>query len=238
MIAYCKEPILCRCGTSFEGELWSSVHVSRSPEVRDRILEGTFHRFECPACGQPVVVERRLAYIDVPRRQWFTVFPRIDLRHRDELVAFARAAFRETMIERAPELVQGWAAEMTERAVFGLASLREKLVVLEAGLDDRLIECLKLQLFRTAGLVLHPDTFLHVAAVESDELVFEYGAPGRRPTRLPVPRELYSLLGTQLGDERAQPRGELAWLFDDILVDYRAPLVPRTALVPAQVAGA
>jgi len=232
MSTYRLQPIVCRCGSSFEGELWDSLHVSRRPDVRDQILDGTFHRFACPACGQPVGVERRLAYTDFPRRQWFTVFPRIDLRHRDELVAFARASFQATMVERAPALVQAWAPALTERAVFGLASLREKLVVLDAGLDDRLIEALKLQLVRTAGLVLHPDTFLHVVAVESDTLLFEYGPPGRRPTRLPVPRELYALLGA----ERERLRGDLPWLFDDILVDHRSVLVPRTALVPAQVA--
>ena len=232
MSTYRRQPIRCHCGSSFEGELWDSLHVSRRPDVRDRILDGTFHRFECPACGQPVVVEGRLAYTDFARRQWFTVFPRIDLRHRDELVAFARTSFQATMVERAPALVQGWASEMTERAVFGLASLREKLVVLEAGLDDRMTEGLKLQLFRTAALVLHPDTFLHVVAVESDTLLFEYGPPGRRPTGLPVPRELYALLGA----EQERLRADLPWLFDDILVDYRGALAPRGALVPARVA--
>lgn len=233
MSTYRIQPIRCRCGAGFEGELFDGLHVSRRPDLRDRILEGGFHRFTCPACGQPVVVERRLAYTDFPRRHWFTVFPRIDLRHRDELVALARRSFQATMVERAPALVQGWATEMVERAIFGLASLREKLAVLDAGLDDRLIECLKLQLFRAAGLVLHPDTFLYVAAVETDTLVLHYAPPGRLPTSLPVPRELY----TELELERDRLRRELPWLFDEIVVDYRAAIAPRTALVPAQVTG-
>jgi len=31
-------------------------------------------------------------------------------------------------------------------------------------------------------------------------------------------------------------KGELPWLFHDILVDYRGTLAPKAALVPAQVA--
>lgn len=233
MSTYRLRPIRCHAGHSFEGELFDSLHVSRRPDVREQILDGAFHRFTCPTCGQPVVVEHRLAYTDFPRRQWFTVFPRIDLRHRVEMVAFARGSFQATMVERAPEMVRGWAKDMTERAIFGLASLREKLVVFEAGLDDRVVECLKLQLFHAAGLVLHPDTFLHVTAVETDTLVLSYGPPGQPPTSLPVPRELY----TMLSFDRARLARDLPWLFDDIIVDYRSTLAPQAALVPAHAAG-
>jgi hypothetical protein len=230
MSTYRLRTVRCHCGNAFEAELFDGLHVSRRPDVRERILDGTFHRFTCPACGGTVVVEQRLAYSDMPRRHWFTVFPRIDLRHRDELVAFARRSFQDTMIDRAPELVRGWASEMTVRAIFGLASLREKLTVFDAGLDDALIECLKLQLFRGSGLVLHPDTYLHVVAVDTDTLVMHYAPPGGSPSSLPVPRELYTMLEI----DRERLAGELPWLFGDILVDYRSTLAPLTALVPVR----
>ena len=97
MSTYRVQPIPCRCGATFDGEVFESLHVSRRPDVRERILDGTFHRFTCPSCGQTVVIERRLAYTDFARRQWFTVFPRIDLRHRDEMVAFARTSFHASI---------------------------------------------------------------------------------------------------------------------------------------------
>ena len=232
MSTFRARSIRCHANHPFEGELFDSLHVSRRPDVREQILDGTFHRFTCPTCAEPVVVEHRLAYTDFPRRQWFTVFPRIDLRHCEEMVAFAQRSFQATMVERAPEMVRDWARDMTTRAIFGLASLREKLLVFEAGLDDRVVECLKLQLFRAAGLELHPDTFLHVATVETDTLVLSYGPPGRPPANLPVPRELYAML--ELDSERL--RGGLPWLFDDIVVDYRSIMGPRGTLVPIQVA--
>src|SRR5579883_2543275 len=166
--------ITCRCGGGFDAEVFESVNVVGRPDLRDQILGGHFHRFTCASCGEPVFVESRVAYFDLSRRHWFTVFPRIDLRHRDEMVAFARSAFQDTLVERAPEMVRKWGTEMTQRAIFGLASLREKLIVLEAGLDDRLAEHLKLQLFTTGELVFHPDTFLHATQIERDQIVMDY----------------------------------------------------------------
>jgi CpXC motif protein len=229
MSTYRLQEIHCPSGHGFEAEVFDSLHVSRRPDIRDQILDGTFHRFTCPRCDQAFLVENRLAYTDFPRRHWFTVFPRIDLRHRDVLAEFARRSFQDTMVDRAPSLVQGWAPDMIQRAVFGLAALREKLVVLDAGLDDRLVECLKLQLFRGTGLVLHPDSYLHVVAVESDTITMHYSPPGGTPRSLPVPRELYAMLEV----EQAGLREEHPWLFDEIVVDYRSVLAPRTALVPA-----
>jgi hypothetical protein len=229
---YRIQPILCRCGATFEGEVFDSLHVSRRPDIRERILAGSFHGFTCDRCGQPVTVDKRLAYTDFPRQQWFTVFPRVDLRHRDELVAFARRSFEATMVERAADVVRAWAPDMTQRAIFGLASLREKLIVFDAGLDDRTIECVKLQMYRSAGLVLHPDTYLHVTAIEDEVIVMEYGPPGERPRVLPVPRELYVMLELQ----RDALRGEMPWLYEDIVVDHRCAFAPKAPLVPAEVA--
>jgi hypothetical protein len=228
MSTYRAQPLTCACGTVFTAQAYDSLHVSRRPDLRQQILDGTFHRHACPGCGRSLTIETRLAYSDFPRRQWLTVFPRIDLRHRDELADFAHRSFEATLVARAPELVRARAGELIERVVFGLASLREKLIVLEAGLDDRVVEALKLQLCKTAGLVLHPDTFLHVAAVDAEALVLHYGPPGEAPRPLAIPRELYVALACQ--SER--PR------FDehDVVVDFRALLAPRVALARAAAA--
>jgi CpXC protein len=224
------QSVQCRCGFNFQGEVFDSLHVSRRPDIREQILAGTFHGFPCSQCGKRVTVETRLAYTDFPRKQWFTMYPRIDIRHRDELVDFAKRSFQATMVERAAELARSWAPEMTQRVIFGLASLREKLIVFDAGLDDRTIECLKLQMYRQTGLVLHPDTYLHVTAVEDDTIVMEYGPPGERPNPLPVSRELYVALELR----RDTLEAELPWLYEDIVVDHRCAFAPKAPLMPAQ----
>lgn len=231
MSTFSRRTVTCHCGTAFEGEVFDSLHVSRRPDVRDRILEGTFHTFPCPGCGERVVVEARLAYTDFPRKHWFTVYPRIDLRHRTEMADFAARAFRATMVDRAPELVRDWAPDMLQRVIFGLASLREKLIIFDANLDDRLIEILKLQLFRTTRrLLFHPDTFLFLSEIESDTLIFDYAPPGKETVSLPVPRELYvDLAGRCDALLRDQP-----WLSDGFVVDYRAIVTPDLPLARAE----
>src|SRR5690606_27679577 len=125
--------------------------VSLRPEVRQAILDGTFHRFVCPSCGRRNTVEKLLAYTDFPRRQWFTVVPRAALTRRSEWLRLAEDSFRATMVEHAAPIVKTWAPDMTRRVIFGLASLREKLVAFEAGLDDRWLELVKLELIYTGA---------------------------------------------------------------------------------------
>jgi hypothetical protein len=151
---------------------------------------------------------------------------------RDEVAAFARRSFEMTMKERAPEVVKGWAEEMKQRVIFGMASLREKLVLFEAGLDDRVIELLKLQLCQEGVQAMHADAYFHVTAVDSDEILFEVAAPppGAAPRMLSILRQRYVMLELQ----RDVLRDHVPWLRDELVVDYRILMAPSIALAPAQ----
>ena len=41
-----------KCGKSFESGLARSVNVSRNPELKQQILDGTYFLSACPYCGQ------------------------------------------------------------------------------------------------------------------------------------------------------------------------------------------
>lgn len=132
------------------------------------------------------------------------------------------------MVERAAPIVQQeMAPRMKQRVIFGLAALREKIVCFDAGVDDRLVEALKLQLLRDLGLTFADGGYFHLVAVTGLELEFEYAPDaGSEVKRMPVPRGLLD----ELAADRAQIEAAMPELWNDIVVDYRVMLVPDASL--------
>jgi hypothetical protein len=137
MAVFHPQTVKCECGNTLTVQLADSVNVKRSPESRDKILRGEFHRVACPACNRQMTVEKPFYYTDLNRNAFFKVFPRGE-RH------LWRSASKEldTAASLFPETLSG-PGERTLRVLFGMDELREKLLAQDAGIDDRLVELLK-----------------------------------------------------------------------------------------------
>lgn len=223
MSTFIPSRIVCRCGHGYDVEVANGLHISLRPDLRQQILDGTFHRFHCPACGMTTMVDALLSFTDFPRRQWFTVAPSTGMPWRRRWLAIARDSFQATMVNNAPEMVAGWGREMTRRLMFGLAALREKLVIGDAGLDDRVVELLKIQLVRDLRDTLSSDHYFHLVAVAGDDLVFERTHPDGLIRAFPIPRGMYDALARA---PELQAWIDLAFP-DGLLIDHRAMLVPE-----------
>jgi len=225
MSTFVPSTIVCSCGEQYAAQVANGLHISARPDIRKQILDGTFHRFHCPNCGRTTQVEKVLSFTDFPKRQWFTVAPANGLPWRRYYLRVADEGFQSTMVANAPELVVGWGKEMMRRLIFGLASLREKLVALDAGLDDRVVELLKIQLLRDLRGNFSASDYFHLAAVTADELVFEKTHPDGIIRKVPIPRGMYDELAAHAGIgsliEQAFP--------DGLVFDYRAILTPEAA---------
>lgn len=228
-----------RCGHSFRADLYWGLHATRAPEVRAAILAGGFQRFVCPGCGRDVVLEPTLLYTDFDRAQWIGVFPRRALRHHAALGEQTAASFERNMRVAAPPMVRAWAPDFRVRAVFGLPSLREKLLLWDEGTDDGVFECLKMQHLAAQGLgYLDPGTEAWLHAAEPDAWILAVVGPTAAADgavaelRIRVPRSAYA---TALAE-----RDVLAATFTDLyagpVVDWRAALV-ETEPLPAAPAG-
>ena len=121
-----RTTIQCSCQSEYDVETFDSVNAHVHPELREEILQGTFHVFQCANCKRETIYDRLLVYIDIPRRQWFVVLSDADLPNRISWQKYSRKSFRATMKGRAAPYVANLAGEMQQRLVFGLASLREK----------------------------------------------------------------------------------------------------------------
>jgi hypothetical protein len=234
MSTFVPSTIVCRCGERYTVEVADGLHLSLRPDVRQQILDGTFHRFFCPACGMTTMIDKLIAFTDFPRRQWFTIAPSAGMPWRRKWLAVARDSFEATMVHKAPELVVGWGNEMTRRLIFGLASLREKLIAGDAGLDDRVVELLKIQLVRDLRDRFSADDYFHLVAVTAAELVLERTHRDGMIRKVPIPRGMYDALAA----EPELPKWiELAFP-DGLIVDHRAMLVPEAEEAETQAAAA
>ncbi|MDQ4136640.1 MAG: CpXC domain-containing protein, partial [Pseudomonadota bacterium] len=132
--------VQCACGAAVTAQLADSINVRRSPEARERIMRGELHRAACAACGRQMTVEKAFYYTDFDRNALFKVFPKGE-RH-----GWKKAS--EDLDEASSYIPSGVAAteERTLRVVYGMDELREKLVAQDAGIDDRLLEIIKVLL--------------------------------------------------------------------------------------------
>lgn len=138
----------CGCGESVTANLADGVNVSRTPEARDAIVSGRFHRVSCSSCKKTVTAEKSFFYTDLDRGTFIQVKPRQD-RHlwRSTSQSLTRA------VARVPEELTRGGRKL--RVVFGMAELREKLIAEDLGLDDRAVELLKVALLNEHPFLLH-----------------------------------------------------------------------------------
>ncbi|MCB9541704.1 MAG: CpXC domain-containing protein [bacterium] len=232
MSTFLPASIACpRCGEAFQSEIAISVHAERMPELRHALLDDRFQQFTCPSCLFPVRVEPSLLYTDFGRDLWVVALRRDGIRHRGALAASVQAQFDRHMRENCAPMVRAWADDFTVRLVFGTEALREKLVLFDAGLDDRLVEALKWDLARRESL-LAPDALFVVRAVDDAtvHLLHRSSPDEARGTVLAVPRALLDAYAA----EREQWAAALPSIFDGIVVDWRAPLWPDEPLPDAE----
>jgi CpXC protein len=143
MSTWRERELACACGQAIRARVAVGAHVGRAPQVRTAVLDRSFHRFAC-ACGAVVAVDTQFEYFDLERRQLVLVGATSDRGAWRELEHRLRTTVLRALDYGSP-LTSDLVARLLPRVVFGLEALREKLVLADAGLDDGLIECVKIR---------------------------------------------------------------------------------------------
>lgn len=122
-----KENIECpHCHKKGEFEHWTSVNVDLNPELREEIFSDKLFMYHCPYCGEVTGIPAGMLYHDMAHK--FMLF--FDFFKPDD--------FDYTPMEL-PETF-GKDKDYIFRTVFDLLRFKEKIVILEYGLDDVAIE--------------------------------------------------------------------------------------------------
>ncbi|MBA3500314.1 MAG: CpXC domain-containing protein [Myxococcota bacterium] len=114
------------CKQEQESKLVQSINARQNPELKARLLAGDLNMFDCASCGKRTLLLATLLYHDPDREYFCQACP-----GGEPAMTAGAAAF----------LAIG--AVGTRRLVPSQNALVEKVKLLEAGLDDRVIEVLK-----------------------------------------------------------------------------------------------
>ena len=206
------------CGAAVSGEVVVVGNLGKRPDLRQAILDRTWNVLSC-ACGHRIAVVRTSAALDFGRLQWLVCYPRWAEVHWRDLAAAVAAGFRRNLGVAAPEALRAEQARWAVRVVFGPEALREKLVIWDAGLDDRDVERGKIALL--AGRPDRIDDEIALVGVDHG-LIWRIGAPGVPAITLRTDR---ALLSTPL------PAGfsEADWSADPFVSARRWFVTPRGA---------
>ena len=189
-----NETVSCpKCQAVLDIDVLESINADRRPDLRQAIVEGKLQVETCSACAAQFRVAPSLNYIDAGRGQWISAQPLEQLGAWPEVERTALRSFQVAYGPEAPPPARAIGADLQARVSFGWSGLREKIIAREAGLDDRVLEFLKLAIVQ-AGSKLSPGRELRLEAVEGDSLVMIW-TDSRTEAQLEilaVPRSLYN----------------------------------------------
>ncbi|MBA3461792.1 MAG: hypothetical protein H0T46_17660 [Deltaproteobacteria bacterium] len=173
--------------------LAAGLHAKRAPQVRAQILRGELHQVTCPSCQLALEVHGSLAYTDFDRYHWVEVGLPEQRLSWSETERHALARFDRAFNGGAP-VIQPLREQFFVRVVFDLDELRERLQIWDAGLDDGLVECLKLQALRERPSLLGEQRRIRLHQIASDGAIsmasIHAGAPRDLLATWTVPAEV------------------------------------------------
>lgn len=131
------EMITCpECSKESEFVVWDSINTMLDPDMKEKVITKEAFKFRCPQCGHEAIVDYGLLYHQMEDKMM------IYYVQNDEAYEKAYGLFSGKDM---PEMMAGMMEDKyLYRIVTSLNSLREKIFIFDAGLDDREIEIAKL----------------------------------------------------------------------------------------------
>jgi hypothetical protein len=125
-----------------------SVNAGRRADLRAAIIDRSFQKQKCPACGFAFRVEPEFTYMDLGRGQFMAAWPAAYVAQWQEHEKRGLQAFDTAFGSAAPPEARAIGKKLSTRVIFGWTGLREKLIVAEAGIDDHTLELAKIGVIR------------------------------------------------------------------------------------------
>lgn len=123
------QEITCpKCGKKTSFLVWDSINTMKDPEMKEKVRNDEAFRFHCPACGASALLNYNFLY-----------------HQQEDKVLIYVSADGEDASEMAQILDQRGNAfdGYRKRIVRSYNAFKEKLLILDAGFDDRIVEIIK-----------------------------------------------------------------------------------------------
>lgn len=125
-----KEEIICpKCKTHGEFDIWETMNVDLNPELREKLFSEDAFFYRCPKCGMEIAVPYDFIYHDM-KHKFIIMFSFFEPDEFD---------YEPLEIPHLSESLKDY----TFRHAIGLFELKEKIHILEKGLNDVAIERMK-----------------------------------------------------------------------------------------------
>lgn len=215
-----------KCGTTQEINAFQSVNADRRPDLKQAIIASTFQSLTCKKCGVEFRPEPDFNYLDGKAGLWVSARPINALGQWSVETAQATADFALAYGENASDAAREIGSNLAARITFGWPAIREKVVVFDAGLDDVVVETVKLVVLQSrSSNVLAPGFELRLLGADDTRLTFgwvDVATDAIRST-FASQRALHDAL--QVDPEWAETRTDLSGdLFVDIQRNFIDPL--------------
>lgn len=135
-MSICKTAVVTcpECKKDFEVVYWDSLNGNLNPKEKEKLLEGNLFKYKCEHCGNIIPVFYNVLYHDISNQAmiWFSDEENVDKVY--EGIELAKSQFSDVYAD----------GDYKFRIVFDHNDLREKALIIDNGLDDRVIEIIKI----------------------------------------------------------------------------------------------
>lgn len=123
------QEITCpKCGKKTSFLVWDSINTMENPEMKEKVRNDEAFRFHCPACGASALLNYNFLYH----------------QQEDKVLIYVSADGADTsdmaqILDQRGNAFDGY----RKRIVRSYNAFKEKLIILDAGFDDRIVEIIK-----------------------------------------------------------------------------------------------
>ena len=122
------------CGHEQDFTIWPHININQTPEMKEQVLDCQLFVYECDACGKKFPVTYPCMYLDDEKKLKVYLSPTMEaLNDFNEAIEETDEAYK-TLKDMGYVL----------RGVTSVNELAEKIMICDAGLDDRVVEIIKM----------------------------------------------------------------------------------------------
>ncbi len=135
-----KQQVKCpKCGNISDITVWHSITVGDSRDLKEDLLHGRVNIFRCPECDQTGLMPTPILYHDERERLMLSFSPCADPIEASRQYDKIRKSSKESgELERLKEY--------NLRFITDFNALLEKILIFDAGLNDKAVEVIKLMI--------------------------------------------------------------------------------------------
>ena len=172
---FTREELACpKCGKVHLCDRYSVINVTEKPELKEKVLLNKLFVFKCDACGLTAPLTYESVYVDTKKKLLFYLTP-----ERTENTEKSLAMWEKVDAGQ-------------KRIVTSLNDLKEKILIADNLLDDRIVEFMKIEHLKQLEKEIKDDNLLDILFdYQGNQYYFMLFFEKKGIGRIPVSQEYY-----------------------------------------------